>query len=132
LGPWITANRPKFGAAIAPRFADAATIGEPAVTHYRTFRRTVAERVRAMIPPGTGLVIPTTLGAALPLSTSSEEIGRFYKSALLLNAIAGHAGLPQVTIPVTQPNGPPLGLSIVGAMSSDRALLDFATALPRR
>ncbi|MGA3064658.1 MAG: amidase [Methylocystis sp.] len=132
LGPWIRANRPKFGAAIASRFADAATIGEPAVTHYRTFRQTVAERVRAMIPPGTGLVIPTTLGAALPLSTSSEEIGRFYKSALLLNAIAGHAGLPQVTIPVTQPDGPPLGLSIVGAMSSDRALLDFATALPRR
>ena len=132
LGPWITANRPKFGAAIAPRFADAATIGEPAVTRYRIFRHTVAQRVRAMIPPGTGLVIPTTLGMALPLSTSSEEIGRFYKSALPLNAIAGHAGLPQVTIPVTQADGCPLGLSIVGAMSSDQALLDFATLIPLR
>jgi amidase len=131
LGPWITANRPEFGAAIAPRFADAATIGASAVTHYRAFRQTVAARVRAMIPPGTGLVIPTTLGAALALSASLEAIGRFYKSALPLNAIAGHAGLPQVTIPVTQPAACPLGLSIVGAISSDQALLDLATILHR-
>jgi amidase len=128
LGPWITANQPKFGAAIAPRFADAATIGAPAVTHYRAFRHTMTVRLRAMIPPGTGLVIPTTLGAALPLSTPSEAIWRFYKSALPLNAISGHAGLPQVTIPVTQPGGCPLGLSIIGATSSDHALLAFATA----
>lgn len=131
LGPWITASRPKFGTAIAPRFADAATIGAPAVTHYRAYRQMVAARVRAMIPPGTGLVIPTTLGAALSLSASSEAIGRFYKSALPLNAIAGHAGLPQVTIPVTQPDACPLGLSIVGAISSDQALLDLATVLHR-
>jgi amidase len=131
LGPWITANRPEFGAAIAPRFADAATIGASAVTHYRAFRQTVAERVRAMVPPGTGLVIPTTLGAALPLAASPEAIGRFYKSALPLNAIAGHAGLPQVTIPVAQSNACPLGLSIVGAISSDQALLDFVTVLHR-
>jgi amidase len=64
LGPWITANRLKFGAAIAARFADAATIGAPAVTHYRAFRQMVADRVQVMIPPGMGLVIPTTLGAA--------------------------------------------------------------------
>ncbi len=131
LGPWITANRPAFGAAIAPRFADAAAIGAAAVTRYRSFRQAVAERVRAMIPPGTGLVVPTTLGAALPLSTSPEAIGRFYKSALPLNAIAGHAGLPQLTIPIIQPDACPLGLSIVGAPSSDQALLDFATVLHR-
>lgn len=131
LGPWITANRPAFGAAIAPRFADAATISAAEVTRYRAFRQTVAARARAMLPPGTGLVIPTTLGAALPLSTPPDAIGRFYKSALPLNAIAGHAGLPQVTIPVAEPGSCPLGLSIVGALSSDQALLDFATGLAR-
>jgi amidase len=128
LGPWITAHRPKFSVAIAPRFSDAATIGAAAIVHYRAFRHAIAEQLRALVPPGTGLVIPTTLGAALPLSTPSDEIGRFYKSALPLNAIAGHAGLPQVTIPVAQHRGCPLGLSIVGTPSSDHALLTFATA----
>jgi amidase len=128
LGPWITARRPKFGAAIAPRFADAATIGAAAVAHYRAFRQAVKERLRAMIPPGTGLVVSTTPGAALPLSTTADEIGRFYQSALPLNAIAGHAGLPQVTIPVARHDRCPLGLSIIGGASSDHALLDFAAS----
>jgi amidase len=50
---------------------------------------------------------------------------------LPLNAFAGHAGLPQVTNPVIQPDACPLGLSIVRAISSDQALLDFATVLYR-
>jgi amidase len=129
LGPWIAAHPSAFGPAIAPRFADAATIGADEVTRYRAFRQKVAARVRAMIAPGTGLVIPTTLGPALPLSTPPDAIGRFYKSALPLNAIAGHAGLPQVTIPVIEPGACPLGLSIVGAAASDSALLELAIIL---
>jgi amidase len=126
LGPWITAARPTFGPSIAPRFADAAAIQPGAVKRYRALRQTIAERMRALIPEGTGLVIPTTPGPAPAKSASSMEISSFYRSALPLNAIAGHAGLPQVTIPVARIRGCPLGLSIVGAAGSDHALLDFA------
>ena len=56
----------------------------------------------ALIPAGTGLVIPTTPGPALAKSAPPDEISSFYRLALPLNAIAGHAGLPQVTIPVAQ------------------------------
>ncbi len=126
LGPWISATRPTFGPSIAPRFADAAAIQPPAVKHYRALRQTIADRLRALIPAGTGLVIPTTPGPAPAKSAPSDEISSFYRLALPLNAIAGHAGLPQVTIPVAQIQGCPLGLSIVGARGSDHALLGFA------
>jgi len=129
LGPWIIATRPAFGATIAPRFADAATIEKASVSRYRALRQRIAASVRAMVPGGTGLIIPTTLGPALAKSTPPEEIGRFYRSALPLNAIAGHAGLPQVTIPIVSRYGYPLGLSIVGAPWSDRALLAFARSV---
>jgi amidase len=129
LGPWITTTRPSFGGAIAPRFADAAMVEETSVSRYRAVRRSIAARVRALVPGGTGLIIPTTLGPALPKSSPPEEIGRFYRLALPLNAIAGHAGLPQVTIPVVSPCGYPLGLSIVGSPLSDRALLAFARSV---
>jgi amidase len=132
LGPWIIATQPHFGATIAPRFVDAATIEEASVSRYRGLRQTIAANVRAMIPGGTGLIIPTTLGPALPKSTPPEEIGRFYRLTLPLNAIAGHAGLPQVTMPVGSPRGYPLGLSIVGASWSDRALLAFARSVGDR
>jgi amidase len=126
LGPWINAEKPAFGPSIAPRFADAATIQPSAVKRYRALRETLTDRLRALIPEKTGLVIPTTPGPAPARSASSAEISSFYQVALPLNAIAGHAGLPQVTIPVAHTHGYPLGLSIVGAYGSDHALLGFA------
>jgi amidase len=129
LGPWIIATRPGFGPTIAPRFVDAAMIEKASVSRYRAFRQTIAASVRALVPGGTGLIIPTTLGPALPRSAPPEKIGRFYRLALPLNAVAGHPGLPQVTIPVVSPCGYPLGLSIVGAPLSDPALLAFARSV---
>jgi amidase len=126
LGPWITATRPAFGPSIAPRFADAAAIQPAAVKRCRVLRERIADRLRALLPAGTGLVIPTTPGPAPFKSTPPAEISSFYRLALPLNAIAGHAGLPQITIPVAQLQGCPLGLSIVGAPGSDLALLRFA------
>ncbi len=129
LGPWITATRPAFGPAITPRFADAATIAPSAVKHHRALRQTIAERLHALTAGGTGLVIPTTPGAALAKSAPPDEVSSFYRSALPLNSIAGHAGLPQVTIPAVEVAGCPLGLSIVGPRGADRALLRQAVVL---
>jgi amidase len=131
LGPWITARRPAFGPSIAPRFADAATIAPPAVTQYREFRRAVTERLHRLTNDGTALIIPTTPGRALAKGAPGAEIGSFYATALPLNAIAGHAGLPQVTLPAARIEGCPLGLSIVGPRGADRALLKLAETLER-
>ncbi len=130
LGPWISARRPTFGPTIAPRFADAATITPDAVTQYRARRQALSERLHGLMSDGTALVIPTTPGPALARSAPPAEIASFYRSALPLNAIAGHAGLPQVTIPAARIAGCPLGLSVVGAPGSDLALLRLAGALP--
>ncbi|MGA2129247.1 MAG: amidase [Xanthobacteraceae bacterium] len=130
LGPWITARRPTFGPSIAPRFADAATIAPAAVARYRDVRQAISRRLAALVPPGTGLVIPTTPGPSLPTATPADRIGAFYALALPLNAIAGHPGLPQVTIPVARLDGCPLGLSVIGSHGSDSALLAIARVLP--
>jgi amidase len=129
LGPWITARRPVFGPSIAPRFADAATIAPPSVKQYREFRRDITERLHRLTRDRAGLIIPTTPGTALAKSASAAEISAFYATALPLNAIAGHAGLPQVTLPAVWIEGCPLGLSIVGPRGADRALLKLAQTL---
>ncbi len=131
LGPWITARRPAFGPSIAPRFADAATIAPPAVKQYREFRRAVTERLHRLTHDGTAFVIPTTPGRALARTASAAEVSSFYATALPLNAIAGHAGLPQVTLPAVRIEGCPLGLSVVGPRGADRALLKLAETLER-
>jgi amidase len=58
-----------------------------------------------------------------------EAGGRFYTTALALNSIAGHAGLPAVTVPIATLSGLPLGLGIVAGPGQDEALLDVVVAI---
>jgi amidase len=127
LGPWISATRPGFGPAIAPRFADAATITADDVARFAPRRADFARRLRALLADGTALVIPTAPCIALPKDAAGEEIGAFYRRALTLTSIAGHAGLPQITVPAATVEDCPVGLSIVAAAGHDRALLDPAS-----
>jgi amidase len=126
LGPWITATKAAFGPAIAPRFADAATISEADVARFVPRRTEFARRLRKLLADGTGLVIPTAPCIALRKDAPDEEIGAFYPRALTLTSIAGHAGLPQLTLPAGQIDGCPIGLSIVAGAHLDRALLDVS------
>jgi amidase len=125
-GPWVTSAQPKFGKPIAARFADASTITLAAVAHYRPIREAISARLRRIMPSGTGIVFPTAPCVALAKTASSPEISAFYASALTLTSIAGHSGAPQITLPVGQFDGYPVGLSILGPSKSDPALLAFA------
>jgi amidase len=123
LGPWITATRPTFADAIAPRFADAASITAADVAHWAPVRAEFSRRVRALLADGNGLVIPTAPSIALRKDATGEEIGAFYARALTLTSIAGHAGVPQINLPIGRLGGCPVGLSIIAGAHRDRTLL---------
>jgi amidase len=132
LGPWIISAKPCFGADIAPRFADAASITEADVAQWSPARAAFASHLRTVLTDGVGLLIPTAPSIALRKNASGAEIGAFYQRGLTLTSIAGHAGLPQITLPVGEVDGCPVGLSIIAQAGDDRALLDGARswALP--
>jgi amidase len=129
LGAWITKAKPRFGAAMAPRFADAATITTAQVEQYRPIRTALAARICALAAPDTALVVPTAPGAALRRDTEEATIGAFYRRALALTSIAGHSGAPQINLPLYCDECCPVGVSIVGAPGCDLALLDLAARL---
>jgi amidase len=124
LGPWISSARPKFGDAIASRFAEAALITPAEIARWTPVRASLAARVRAMLGDGIGLVVPTTPRVALRKNAPSSEFGDFYQRALTITSIAGHTGLPQISVPVGDVDGCPVGLSIVASAGHDRALLE--------
>jgi amidase len=128
LGPWIRSAQPRFGAAITPRFADAATIAPADISRYQPVRRQIASRVRDLLDDGVGLLLPTAPCAALRIDAAGDEIADFYRRALVLTSIAGHAGVPQISLPVGRVGGCPVGLSILAAQGQDRALLDAGVA----
>lgn len=124
LGPWISSAKPRFGDAIASRFAEASTITPAEIARWTPVRVSLAARVRAMLGDGVGLVVPTTPRVALRKDAPPAEFGDFYQRALTITSIAGHAGLPQITVPAGTVDGCPIGLSIIGSHGHDRALLE--------
>ena len=82
------------------------------------------------MPPGTLIVLPTT-----PTLPPEREIpdgasfAEFRTQTLGYTCLAGHAGLPQISIPATEAAGCPIGLSFIGWKGGDEALLDFAVRL---
>jgi amidase len=129
LGAWIEAERPRFGPAIAARFADAAAVTRAQVAAWIPVRRRIAERLRALVTPGTALLLPTSPTIALRKDADGAARGAFYRAALTLTSIAGHAGLPQVTLPVAETGGCPLGLSIIAWSEGDASLLALAPGM---
>jgi amidase len=124
LGPWISSTQPRFGERVAPRFAEAASITPAEIAHWTPIRVSLAARVRATLGDGVGLVLPTTPRIALRKDAPPSDFGDFYPRALTLTSIAGHTGLPQISIPAGEVEGCPVGLSIVASGGHDWALLD--------
>jgi amidase len=127
LGPWIDQARPHFGEAIASRFAEAASITPAEIARWTPVRASLAERVRATLGDGIGLVVPTTPRPALRKDAAQAEFSDFYRRALTITSIAGHTGLPEISVPVGEVDGCPVGLSVVGASGHDRALLEVGS-----
>ncbi|WP_341677037.1 amidase [Niveibacterium sp. SC-1] len=132
LGPWIRAARPHFGENIAPRFADALAITDEEIAAQRPVRAHFAAHLHTLLGEDGVLVLPTCEGRPLRRDSDGAARGRFYPRALAINALAGHAGLPQITLPVVELEGEPLGLSLIGPRNSDRALLALAERVWRQ
>ncbi|MDB5857440.1 MAG: amidase [Ramlibacter sp.] len=126
LGPWIRDEGPRFGASIAPRFAGALALDPELGGPWRQWRARAATRLHAMLGPDEAWLVPAAPSVALPLEASEEERGAFYRKALALGALAGHAGLPQVVMPLAEVEGLPLGVAFIAAPGNDERLLALA------
>jgi amidase len=117
---------PIFGPTIKPRF-DSVRALDPAVgARWKAWRAETTVRLRQLLRSGTFLVLPTAPSIAPLRFLRDEAAGRFYDAALTLGSIAGHAGLPAVSLPVATLHGCPLGLSIVAGHGEDESLLALA------
>lgn len=123
---WIEATHPIFGPGVADRFAALVDITRPQIREAGRWRASFANRVTALLTPGTALVLPTTPVPAPRRDAAPDELAEVRPRIMGLTAVAGLAGLPQVTVPALVVDGLPVGVSFVGAPGSDHALLDLA------
>jgi amidase len=85
--------------------------------------------VQALLAGGAVLAYPTSPGTAPRLDASPEAQNAVRERTMGVTAIAGFAGLPEVTLPLARVEGGPVGLSLVAAWGRDRALLALAARL---
>ncbi|PRX11933.1 UNVERIFIED_ORG: amidase [Martelella mediterranea] len=126
FGGWIEKRAPEFGSDVGQRFSIAAKITPAEFEEAQARREAFRTHLKRVLVPGTVMVYPTSPGPA-PLLTAGDDIFETFRShALTMLAIAGHGGLPQISVPLVASQGSPLGLSLVGAPGSDRLLIEVA------
>jgi amidase len=132
-GAWITATHPKFGPGVGERFEAARQTADAAAEAGRALRRVLQARLRPLLAGGAVLVYPTSPCVAPLLTATPREQEEVREATVGVTAIAGLAGLPEVTLPATSvpvPGGSaPVGLSLVAGFGRDRALLALAREL---
>jgi amidase len=129
LGSWIEEVGPTFGPGVRERFATAAGLDKTEVANAQTARKAIQLRLDVLMRDAV-LVMPTVPGVA-PRSNSDEtelEVNLRHQAMNLL-CVAGLGGLPQISMPLVEIDGMPIGLSLVGQRGSDKRLIRLAKRL---
>lgn len=128
-GEWASRVRPAFGPGVKERFEAASKLSGEETASAKALREKIRAEMEALLPPGVVLVSPTVPGIAPLIGTPEPELNVFRAAALEMLSPAGHAGLPQISLPMGVVDGCPVGLSLVAARGQDEALIALAAKL---
>lgn len=129
-GPWIAAHPGALSSVVGDRFAAAAAnpAGPTAVAVARLadLRATIRDAVQGRV-----LVFPTAPGPAPALTADTDTLERTRTATTAMTSLASVGGLPAVSAPALTVDAAPVGVSLVGAARTDRALVRTADRMVR-
>lgn len=125
-GALIERYQPPLGPGVAQRFAWAREIPDHKVAEGQAYRTRFRAHMAALLGNDGVLLMPTMPDIAPRISDDEAGLESYRNRALQMLCIAGLAGLPQLSLPLTTRLGAPLGLSLVGPPGSDRGLVALA------
>ncbi|HEY9073441.1 MAG TPA: amidase family protein, partial [Desulfobaccales bacterium] len=131
LGSWFEAVEPEVGPRTRLNVELIRHMDRTQLAPASRRREEYFRRLQDFLGPAGLLCLPTTPTLA-PLKRLPEGTGPYqsragyYPRTLALTAIAGLGRLPQVTLPLTEVGGVPIGLSLLAAHGNDAWLLGAA------
>lgn len=131
LGPWVEHHHPAFGPRTARNFALAGSLDRARMVEAVERRAELSRSLQRFLGPNDLLCLPTAPALAprkgsLPLDRSK---GGYYPRTVAQIALAGVGRLPQVSMPLGDAAGVPVGLSLLAAYGQDAFLLDVMTEI---
>ena len=132
LGAWIADAKPEFGPGIAESFQLANQLDRRRVAEALQRREEYCRSLQQFLGPNDLLCIPTTPALAPrkgdPPRRSSSGSG-YYPRTLSLTSVAGIGRLPQVSLPLANADGVPIGLSLLARHGQDAFLLEVVKSV---
>ncbi len=128
---WIEAENPAFGPGIAERFRMISAIADDEVARWSGWRSDFADRLCGILTEGAVMALPTAPCIAPLVGEPQDRLADVRRRILMMTGAAGHAGLPEISIPFATVEGCPVGFSIVGRRGGDEVLLDLARRMGR-
>ena len=123
---WIDQINPTFSFEVSDRYALARSITDEQIVIAQAGRDAVVSRMNEVFDGGDVVVcLPTTVSPAplLGQRVSERHTLRLRNSAL--TSIAGNTGRPQISLPLAEVDGLPVGLSLLGDYGADEQLIEL-------
>lgn len=125
---WLERAKPNLATSIRQRIYSCRDISDAAYERSSAVRAALLSRSDEVVDGNSFICLPTTWGFPPPLSASEGVLQDNRNRNIVITTLASCYGFPQVTIPI--PVGRmKLGISIMGAKGSDKALLRFVKEL---
>lgn len=129
---WLDATNPAMSFEVSDRYVTARAVTDDQVAESQAGRDSIVARMNEVFQDGETVVcLPTTVGPAPPLgqAVSDRHTLRLRNSAL--TSIAGNTGRPQLSLPLTEVDGLPIGLSLLGDYNADEQLIALANEVTK-
>jgi amidase len=128
-GAWIESRDPEMTPGVRERFEFGRTVTREEQDQAQANRKRQRARAEEIVGEDGVLMLPTVPSIAPRRDLSGDDLQAFRERALSILCISGLSGLPQVTMPLSELDGCPFGLSLIGPRGSDRALVDVAVRI---
>lgn len=125
-GPLIERFCPPLGPGVAERFDWSRQVTDAQFAQATVYRERFKKHLAILLDTDGVLVLPTVPDIAPLCHDGDEKMESYRNRAVQMLCVSGLSGFPQISMPLGQRLGAPLGLSLLGPAGSDASLVRLA------
>jgi amidase len=123
---WVDRVNPRMSYLVSKRYVFASEISDAEVEAAVVERTAIQMRLAELLEDDVVLCLPTTATSARPLNERLSIRQEVQEATYCLVTIASAIGAPQISLPLAEVDGLPVGLSLMGARGTDESLMELA------